>query len=271
MSRSTILRLTLAAVLMLLVAEIAFVDAWHISGQVRDRQSGLPVPGAQVLISVTGNKLKLPWPHAPGGGSACIRSFLAEVNKDGEFSVWAIGLSPYLTDKEGTFEVFHPGWYQQSPAFQPISSGFLDRSASVKLTLEKDVGTRWSFGYHNTGLAPLSSDPETDAYQQTLSKSLSEQASIVGSGSLCDGEGWPLLITVLRHVANRAETIDERRFIVMRCEAMRRKGAYLSQKRGAFGSPAKKLKFPFVCNQSLFDRSENSHEPRLTSENQREI
>lgn len=248
--------ITLSLVLLLGVADLLVLDRYAINGIVQDVETGNPVAGAKVLISVEGVEPRRPIPHSGGGGGRCIASYVRETDSSGRFAIDVLAENRMLVKKTASVEVFKPNWYQLSPVRSQIRAGLFGSATALVLPLHADKGERWSFIYNSHSMAPITTDRESEAYQKTMSRALTSEANIAGGQALCDDKGLDLAVSILTYVASKAQTDDERHYILLRCAELREKMSALATRESDWTAvPSAKLRvhnFRFTCDASLF-------------------
>ncbi|HEY5808980.1 MAG TPA: hypothetical protein VIT67_13475, partial [Povalibacter sp.] len=93
-----------------------------------------------------------------------------------------------------------------------------------------------------------------DQYQKTLSTSLTQTTDVIDR--LCSHDAWPLLVGVLKDVAGRVQTADERKYVLLACQRLGMAGHRLNERHGVpayWGIVREQVyEFPFSCDESLF-------------------
>ncbi len=250
--------ITLSLLLLFGVADLFVFDRYAVNGIVRDAETGNPVAGAKVLISVGGVEPRRPFPHGGGGGARCIASYVRETDSNGKFAIDVLAENRMLVKKAIHVEVFKPSWYQLSPVRSQIGAGLYGLATELVVPLHADKGERWSFIYNSHSTAPITLNRESDAYQKTMSRALTSEANIAGGQALCDDKGLDLAVSILSYVASKAQTDDERHYILLRCAELRDKIGLLAARKSDWtallSSKPRLFHFPFTCDASLFSR-----------------
>ena len=128
-----------------LVAFLVVLDVWRINGRVLDEQSGLPVAGARVLITIKEEGRRGIVPHTGRSGAECIRSFVETTDSNGRFSLTQFGFSFTWGQRRASFDTYVDGWYQVSTKRSSVGAFVLSPSTDVNVLLRRNSGQRWSF------------------------------------------------------------------------------------------------------------------------------
>jgi hypothetical protein len=253
-SRSTWVRFVVALACVFLACEFAILDRWRISGSVVSDDTHQPIRDADVLVTFLGDAPAVPIPHSRRNDGMCLLSRVAKTDESGKFEIDGLTLNQLALNKRGTVAVYKDGWSQPTSVSAHIRSSLLATSVLVEVEMERDTGTRWSFFHDGVSTRPLTLDNTSEAYQRTMSRTLTEATNIIERA--CSYEAWPLLLRVLEQSAANARTIDEKAFLVRKCRVLEGVGKSLQARRraraywGLVSEP--KYEFPFRCDDSLF-------------------
>ena len=216
-----------------LIAFLVVLDVWRINGRVLDEQSGLPIAGARVLITFKEEGRRGIVPHTGRSGAECIRSFVETTDSNGRFSLTQFGFSFTWGQKRASFDTYVDGWYQVSTKRSSVGAFVLSPSTDVNVLLRRNSGQRWSF-VHDGQRTPLTSDESSPLFQKTMSEDITHKADLLSS-PICSYQGWPLLLEVLAGVEKEVRTVDERSYVRLRCEEMRRRADFLNDRKASTG------------------------------------
>ena len=191
-------------------------DVWRIQGHIVSRETRTPIPNADVLVSLRYRDRESLVPHAAIAKSHCVASMLVRSGNDGSFSASYFSLGLPWKRKGIAVEVFRPGWYLEAPVRLEAKTGVVAQEP-ISIELHPDRQERWSF-VHDGGMTDtLTDDPASPLYQRTMSLALTRSANMVAPESACDHNGWMFASRVLRYVIANAKTLDEKRYIHLRC------------------------------------------------------
>ena len=192
----------------------AAVDHYWLRGRVVRAGSDEPIPFASIIITVHGDRPYIPIPHSPRTTSVCVRSFIVTADEGGHFKLNRLNAGGPFINKYVTFSTFSEGWMGDVKT-ERIHSNMLGPPQFYKVTLQLESGERRS--YHGSR-----------AYdeQMTRSAAFASLQRFFQPTIACDaGIATPVLIKVVKRMAEIAKSSEERRLTLAYCRRLRESGA----------------------------------------------
>jgi hypothetical protein len=198
------------AVGILFVAAVGFlfVDYVSVSGRVIDTDSR-PLAGSHILITISGDRPYLPWPHSNRRNAVCLKSYVLVTDEHGRFDLADLTWNSPFINKRMSLVVVSAGRMPQTIT-QTTTSSIFGSSSEISARLLPTSARRVT--YQGDANAPL---------ERTRSETFAALQRAIRQSKSCGGAGSQFLIAVLDQMSEIAISDEERSLVLAYCRDLK--------------------------------------------------